>query len=144
MDGDFHDVNKTQLGRLDRLLRGESDDRGSGQVAGASTQDEGVDAMAKKAATGATEERALPGMEEESVPPAVLKAVKAHHANIGAEADAKAETKLSFDKLHDIMVEHDLKEVKFRVDGNWKKFSQKSKEIGKFTDGKDGKGNDGE
>ena len=132
MEGDFRDVNKAQLGRLDRLLRGESDDRGSGEVAGVNTQEQGVETMAKKSATGQFD-----GMEDDT-PQELLDMAKLYKKEQLAEGKAKAKTKATRGALINKMM--DLKVSRFRVEfeGNLKWLTLQEEETIKWEKSENG------
>lgn len=99
MDGDYHQVNKTQLDRLERLLRGESDDEGSGEVAGAITQVEGVETMAKKAAGP----QGTLGDWQDQVPKAVQEAADLYSQALVAKGKAHGKFNSAKDSLIELM-----------------------------------------
>lgn len=109
MQGDYHDVNKTQLDRVDRLLRGESDEEGSGAVAGASTKDEGVENMAKKAAVGA---QGTLGDWQDRVPKEVQEAADAYAAALIGKGKANGKFNSAKEALIGLMREKKCPKVR--------------------------------
>lgn len=92
--------------------------------------------MAKKKAGTKVVERALPGMEEENLPPALEKAIaKFHDADRAAKqsnVDHRKAVDTAFATVKTQMHEHNVREVKLRIDGQWKRFKLLNQEKGKF------------
>lgn len=94
--------------------------------------------MAKKKAgeSANLKEQALPGMEEDTLPEGLEKAINRYHATHAAQAQSHAEhkktTDQAFDTLKRLMHEHNILTVKLRVNGEWKLFQLNKTEKGKF------------
>ena len=97
---------------------------------------EGIMAKKKAVAAAVLTEQTLPGMEPEALPPALEKAIAKFHA-VDREAkqsavDHKKNVDLAFATVKNLMHEHDINEVKLRIDGNWQLFKLLATEKGKF------------
>lgn len=138
MTGDYHEANTAALGKVRRLLNGEFEEiPDAGRVASNLAPVIKEPDMANKKQAGETViEKTLPGMEEEALPPALEKAITKYHAVDAVAAQSRVENKKNVDAafatVKNQMHEHSVKEVKLRIDGQWKKFRLLNQEKGKF------------
>lgn len=91
--------------------------------------------MEKKPLSNAAEQT-LPGIEPETYPPGLEKAITKLHAAESArkavETEHKRNCQEAFSAVKRLMHEHNVLTVKLRIDGDWKRFRLDTQERGKF------------